>query len=292
MNGNPTVSIIIPAYKAAGYIAETIQAVIDQTFTGWELIIIDDGSPDKQAEVIMPFLADKRISYYYQENAGVSAARNHGMQYAKGRYLSLLDADDVWRENNLEVKISYLESHPEIDFVYSDIMLAIEDVNHLESALPASDTARVQDILLWEGEVIPVPCSNVVYRIECYRDGVKFDPALSTAADQDFTIQMTARYNSARIAEKLVLYRVRKDSMSRNIQLMERDHLEVFRKAERNGLFPSGSFRRKCFSNLYMILAGSWWVNANNRTRGMYFILRSLLAYPPNVSKLLKKFAR
>lgn len=289
MEDNPKVSIIIPAYKAAGFIAETIQAVIDQTYTNWELIIIDDGSPDNQAEVIKPFLADGRIKYFRQKNTGVSSARNKGMEHATGSYIALLDADDVWLKNNLEVKIAYMEAHPEIDFVYSDMMNAIEDVHHLEEAIPGKDVAKVEDILLWEGEVIPVPCSNVIYRTRCYREGVKFDPSLSTAADQDFTIQLAARYESTRIPEKLLLYRVRKDSMSRNIALMERDHIAVFKKAERQGLFPSHAFKQRCFSNLYMILAGSWWVNAHNRTRGMYFVLRSLLAYPPNVSKLLKK---
>jgi len=289
MPGSPTVSIITPAYKAAGFIAETIQAVIDQTLTDWELIIIDDGSPDNQAEVITPFLSDNRIKYYRQENTGVSRARNNGMEHVTGKYIALLDADDVWLKNNLEVKIGYMESHPEIDFVYSDMINAIEDVHHLEEAVPGKDEAKVEDILLWEGEVIPVPCSNVIYRTKCYREGVKFDPSLSTAADQDFTIQLAARYKSAKIPEKLLLYRVRKDSMSRNIALMERDHIAAFEKAERLGLFPSRSFRQKCFSNLYMILAGSWWVNAHNRTRGLYFIMRSLVTYPPNVSKLLKK---
>lgn len=286
----PVVSVITPAYNAAGYIAETIQAVIDQTLTDWELIIVDDGSKDNTAEVIKTFLHDKRICYVHQENAGVSRARNKAMEYATGRYIALLDADDVWKPNNLRVKIDHLEAHPELGFVYSDMRNAIEVITELEEAQPGKDEARVEDILLWEGEVIPVPCSNVVYRMECYKDsGIKFDPSLSTAADQDFTVQLAARYRSVRIPQELLLYRVRKNSMSRNIQLMERDHIAAFRKAEKQGLFRTRMFRQKCFSNLYMILAGSWWVNANNKTRGLYFIFRSLLAYPPNIFKLVKK---
>jgi hypothetical protein len=77
--------------------------------------------------------------------------------------------------------------------------------------------------------------------------------------------------------------------MHQNIALMEKDHLLVYRKAEKRGAFSSARFRRKCFSNLYLVLAGSWWVNGKNKWRGMKFMLKSVLLYPANTGKLIRK---
>ena len=139
--------------------------------------------------------------------------------------------------------------------------------------------------------MVPGPCSNVLVRRSYLGEDIKFDENFSTAADQDYTIQLAAKGGKAkRIPEPLWNYRVLSHSMSRNIAVMEKDHIGVFLKAEDNNLYKSNSFKRKCFSNLYLILAGSWWINGNNKIKGIRYIVKSILAYPQNVNKLLKKF--
>ncbi|AGA78842.1 glycosyltransferase family 2 protein [Echinicola vietnamensis] len=88
------ISVIIPTYNRAKLLPRAIESVIRQTFKEWELIIVDDGSNDDTNEVVDQFLSDRRVKYIYQENKGVSAARNHGAQYASGKYLCFLDSDD------------------------------------------------------------------------------------------------------------------------------------------------------------------------------------------------------
>lgn len=88
------ISIIIPTYNRAHTIRTSIQSVLDQAAANWELIIIDDGSNDNTRNVIQDYLIDERINYYFQKNAGVSAARNKGVELSKGDYLIFLDSDD------------------------------------------------------------------------------------------------------------------------------------------------------------------------------------------------------
>ena len=101
------VSIITPCYNGERYIGETIESVLAQTYTKWEMIIIDDGYKDNYADVIKKYL-DPRIKYFRQENAGSAAARNNGLRRAEGQYIALLDADDLWRSEFLEKQIKFM----------------------------------------------------------------------------------------------------------------------------------------------------------------------------------------
>lgn len=104
------VSIITPCYNAERYIAETIESVLSQTYPRWEMIIVDDGSTDGSAETVRLFLSrDSRIRYFRQDNAGSAAARNTGIRHARGQYIALLDADDLWLPDFLASQISLMK---------------------------------------------------------------------------------------------------------------------------------------------------------------------------------------
>lgn len=119
MQNEPLVSIIIPSYRQAAYIAETLDSVLSQTFEAWEALIIDDGSPDNTDEVVAPYLErDARIKYLKKENGGVASARNYGLQAAKGEYILPLDADDVIAPRYLELAVKAFEEVPERRMVY------------------------------------------------------------------------------------------------------------------------------------------------------------------------------
>jgi glycosyltransferase involved in cell wall biosynthesis len=104
----PLVSVIIPLYNAQKYVAESIQSIINQTHTNWELIIVNDGSTDNGLEVAQKFESDK-IKVFSQKNKGASAARNYGIREAKGEYIQFLDADDLLSTNKIERQIEALE---------------------------------------------------------------------------------------------------------------------------------------------------------------------------------------
>src|SRR5262249_23306047 len=100
------VSIIMPAYNAGKYIADSIQSVLAQTYSDWELIVVDDGSADNTASIVQQFVTrDSRINYFFQENGRLGKARNTGIKEARGALIAFLDSDDLWLETKLELQL-------------------------------------------------------------------------------------------------------------------------------------------------------------------------------------------
>ena len=100
---NPTVSVVIPAYNYAHFVGEAIESVLAQTYEDFEVLVIDDGSTDNTREVVQAYVdKDNRVRYVYKDNAGLSAARNTGIEIATGAYIAFLDADDLWTCEKLE----------------------------------------------------------------------------------------------------------------------------------------------------------------------------------------------
>lgn len=116
----PKVSIIMPAYNAELFISDAIKSVVNQVYTDWELIIVDDGSTDTTAEKVQYWLQkDNRIEYYYQENGKQGKARNLGISKSKSEYLAFLDADDLWLPQKLSIQVRQIEEK-NVDLVFSD----------------------------------------------------------------------------------------------------------------------------------------------------------------------------
>lgn len=116
----PSVSVIMPAYNAELYIREAIDSVIGQSYSNWELIIIDDGSTDTTSKIVEKCLVkDERIQYYYQENGKQGKARNLGISKSKGEYLAFLDADDLWLPEKLEIQLRQI-IEKNVDLVFSN----------------------------------------------------------------------------------------------------------------------------------------------------------------------------
>lgn len=113
---NHLVSIIVPAYNAEKTIKKTVESIINQTYTKFELIIIDDGSRDSTSALVESYY-DKRIKLIKKENGGVSSARNLGIKNAVGEYIAFCDADDIWKSNKLELQMNVLCSDKSIDFI-------------------------------------------------------------------------------------------------------------------------------------------------------------------------------
>ena len=115
-----SISIIMPAYKTERYIAEAIESVLTQSFQDWELLIVDDGSPDDLLSIANFYAQkDSRSKVISQPNQGVSVARNIGLELAQGKYIAFLDSDDYWNPLFLEKMIEKMESDPSYGLVYS-----------------------------------------------------------------------------------------------------------------------------------------------------------------------------
>lgn len=136
------VSIITPCYNGAKYIGETIESVKGQTYENWEMIIVDDGSNDESVSIISRYVENEpRIKMIRQENKGSAAARNNGIRQAKGQYIALLDADDIWKENFLREQIT-LMLNKKTQCVYSSYECIDENSKPLHKYVYAKSVLR------------------------------------------------------------------------------------------------------------------------------------------------------
>ena len=182
---SPLVSVVIPTYNRADVLPRAIRSVIRQTFTDFELIIIDDGSQDRTREVVKEF-TDPRIRYIRQENQGANAARNHGIRKAKGRYISFLDSDDEFHENNLQRVIETLENHGSncIGAYTSYRRLRDGEVTHISSA----DKRKVTfDDIRKENTIGGF--SAITFRASVFQKVGYLDEQLQSAQDYDIYLR-------------------------------------------------------------------------------------------------------
>ncbi len=121
MTKTPLVSVIIPFFNREVYLAEAIESVLSQTYHPMEIILVDDGSTDNSAPIAKQHI-NPSIKYIYQENQGIGAALNTGIEHAEGDYISFLDSDDLWMKNKTEIQISVFLSHPNIDMVFGHVV--------------------------------------------------------------------------------------------------------------------------------------------------------------------------
>jgi len=117
-------SVIICTYNRANLLKRALNSLLKQTFSDWEVILIDDGSTDNTKEVVKPYLEkQKNFSYFYQENKGIAEARNFGLSVAKGKYCTFLDSDDEYCENHLETRYAILSSNPNIVLLHGGVQI-------------------------------------------------------------------------------------------------------------------------------------------------------------------------
>lgn len=116
---NPRVSVVIPTYNRQQLVIDAIESVLAQTYSNFEIIVVDDGSTDATQESIQPYL--NRIVYEVQQNKGVAAARNAGLRLAQGELICFLDSDDLWKREKLEKQVQFVDSHPEYGLIATEI---------------------------------------------------------------------------------------------------------------------------------------------------------------------------
>jgi len=125
---NPTVSVAICCYNGEKHLETTLLSVFAQTYTHWEIVIINDGSTDSTEKIVNKYISKGYpITYHYQINAGLGAARNKSVELAKGQFIAFLDQDDLWYPSKLEKQVPLFKNHPEVGVVYSDCNIIDEN---------------------------------------------------------------------------------------------------------------------------------------------------------------------
>jgi glycosyltransferase involved in cell wall biosynthesis len=229
------VSIITPTYNSEKFIGDTIRSVQGQTFSSWEMIIVDDCSSDNTESIVNEFInADPRISFYrLQKNSGAGVARNQAIDLAKGRYIAFLDSDDLWKPEKLEKQVAFLESN-DLPFTYS----FYECIN--EEGIPLNVLVEApQKLKYWQ-----LFFCNFVGNLTGMYDTYFFGkiPISSIRKRQDWMVWLTVlkKIRSAQvIPESLAFYRVRKDSISSSKLKLIQHNFRVYRLFHHLNVFVS-----------------------------------------------------
>ena len=195
--------MIIPAYNAQKWISETIKSVQQQTFSDWEIIVIDDGSSDGTLETLRG-IVDERLKVFPYEHGGVSVARNRGLAHSSGEFIAFLDADDLWTPDMLELHLAALQKHPEADVAYCWTS-CIDEKGKFLSAHPQ---------VFYEGNVFPqllveifLNCGSLLIRQQAIESAGEFDSRLTYYEDWDYWLRLARHSRFVLVPKYQLLYR-------------------------------------------------------------------------------------
>ena len=257
---NPVISVIIPAFNAEATLGETVESVLQQTFSDFELLIIDDGSSDRTPDISQSF-RDYRLQYQRYENAGPATSRNRGAAIARGDYLSFIDADDRWTPDKLQQQWQALETHPDAAVAYSwtnyidEAGHLIRTGSHLDVTSDSNGQPQATDVLayLLLGDFLENG-SNVLLRREAFERVEGFDPSLTVAHDWDLFLRLAARYFFICVPQAHIQYRLSKTSISSQIERQETYCKLALERAYESCPGALKNLKNQSFINLYYYL--------------------------------------
>jgi glycosyltransferase involved in cell wall biosynthesis len=222
------ISVIIPAYNCEKTILETINSVLQQTYSNFELIIINDGSQDSTLEIVNK-IQDSRLRVFSFDNAGGNVSRNRGLHLAQGEFISFLDADDIWTSDKLHSQLEALEKNTNAHVAYSWTDYIDESGNFLLSGARITASGDVYEKLLINNFL--ENGSNPLIRKDALMQLGGFDEALQAAQDWDMWLRLAAKYSFIAVPFVQILYRVSSNSLSSNLKRQEKYCLQVLDNA-------------------------------------------------------------
>ncbi len=223
-----TVSVIIPAYNAAATLGETLQSVLAQTFSDFEIIVVDDGSSDETGAIVQQ-TQDQRIRLLTTTNGGAAIARNRGIEQATGELITFLDADDLWTAEKLQDQVAALQAHPEADVVYSWTDYIDPSGQRLYGGAYTRHQGNVYAALFQQNFI--ENGSNLMVRATALQRVGLFDPDLASVHDWDLWLRLALQSVFVVVPKPQILYRVMPQSISSNFVRQECNTLKVIQGA-------------------------------------------------------------
>lgn len=204
-HGTMQISVVIPAYNAALYIERSVRSVMQQTYADWELIVVDDGSVDETAAIVAS-VDDPRVRVIRQQNGGVSAARNRGVQEAKNEWIAFLDADDEWLPEFLEFFVQAITAYPESVAVFSNLIDSATGRNRLP--YPPQKIGPLEDYFSFalQNRGLGMDASAVVVRRKAFEAVGGFPVGVRIGEDTDMWVRLAWSGEVVCIPETLAIY--------------------------------------------------------------------------------------
>ena len=274
---NGLVSVIMPTYNQAQFIGEAIRSVIEQTYSNWELIVINNFSEDDTVSVVEGF-QDKRITLINFKNNGVIAAsRNAGIRQCKGNYIAFLDSDDIWLTDKLSIQMSYLNKHKEVGLIGTNAIV-IPGNKKLHNNIRSNRIVSTKELFLKS----VIVNSTVLMRDSIVKKIGFLDenPAIRAAEDLDYWIRASFEMKLAVIKKSLIFYRIHPGNASElnkntlnSRKIFFELYLRVLSKYDNNLIFKKAINK---FKKTYSSILASVDLNEN---------------FTPDITFLLKAFS-
>jgi glycosyltransferase involved in cell wall biosynthesis len=265
----PLISVIIPVYNGEKTIRETIESILNQTFTDFELIVINDGSQDATLEIV-ECIQDSRLKVFSYPNAGQAASRNQGISHACGRYICFIDADDLWTPDKLEAQLKALQANPQAAVAYSWTKCIDELGQFSRRGSHISATGNVYGKLLLIDFI--ENGSNPLIRAHALIEVGGFDESLPAAEDWDLWLRLAARYPFVAVSSPQILYRQSVNSWSANVLKQGLGSLQVIERAFNEAPESLQHLKKHSLANIYKGLTFKALEGPPERQRGLIAI--------------------
>lgn len=241
----PLVSIIMPAYNAEAYIAEAIDSVLAQTYTNWELLLVNDGSTDGTVAIIETY-SDPRIRVFHKENGGIGSARNMALANAQGELMCGLDADDVFPARSLEARCAVFAEHPETDMVDGRVLFMDRQLKKVQRDFtPTFHGEPFHELLALSSTCFMGFSWLIRWRPDMT---VRFDENITHGEDLLFYLHYSPRRLYRYTRETVLLYRRTGSTAMSNLSGLERSYKYILYKLDVQGIATDrelDTFRRR-----------------------------------------------
>lgn len=275
----PLVSVIIPNYNYERYLREAIDGALAQTYSKVEVIVVDDGSHNGSRDIIESY--GGKIKAVFQQNQGVSAARNNGVANSNGELVAFLDADDIWRPEKIAKQVAAFDAEDEVGLVHVGVEEIDAESRFMRTCGGGMFGNVANDLLLFERPVVLGGGSGLMIPRRIFDEIGGFDTDLSTSADWDLSYRISSKYHVGFVNEILLRYRVHDSNMHGNIERMEREMLAAYGKAFASAGPGTLAIKNTAYGNLHKVLAGSYFRSGQYR-QFLRNTLKSLRLSPKN----------
>jgi len=276
-----TISVVIPTYNYGGFIGEALRSVFEQTVTPMEIVVVDDGSTDDTGAVVASF--GERVKYVRQANAGVSAARNRGVDETSGELIAFVDADDIIQPQFLEAMLAEFSRDQGVGLVHCGTRLFDSETGDtLSFDLDGGAEGVADNLLLWEGPGFPAPGLVMVKRT-AFMEVDGFDTRQKVGEDWDFCYRVARKYKVAFVPEPLVNYRIHRAAAHYNLENMEKGMSLFYEKAFNTKDREVLRLKARAIGNFHKVMAGSYF-QAGRMGGFASHSVKSLINRPANLA--------
>lgn len=277
----PKVSVVIPAYNQARFLAGAIQSVLDQTFTDLEIIVVDDDSPDETSQVVSKF-ADPRIRYIkHTINKGLPGARNTGIRHSSGELIALLDADDYFHPKKLETHVDFYDLHPNVAITYNARFNLDYSAPTIRSLWLPPDAVTLGDLVLG---FLFAPSDMVMRRAPAFAVGLFDETLICGGEDLDFPCRLAlAGYRFAGIDRALTYRRFHSGRPRKKLECRIKDYTSALHNTFSDPRCPPevAETRDRAVANSYLEVA--WYALSQGETALGQICLRKVIALDPSI---------